>query len=69
MANRATFCTCTNTVCPYHLQNQDQGCTPCIAGNLRLKEIPNCFFNLVPGSEGRKNDHFSDFAAAVQQSE
>lgn len=40
-------CTCTNLECPLHPANHDKGCTPCISKNLKLKEIPNCFFHLV----------------------
>lgn len=49
----ASYCTCTNLNCPLHPTRHDKGCTPCIRKNLRLGEVPNCFFNLVlqPGEE------------------
>lgn len=55
-------CSCKNTACPLHPTKHDKGCTPCIKKNLKLKEIPNCFFNLVEGSESRTGDSFEDFA-------
>ena len=51
MENLSTFCSCTNLACPLHPTKHDKGCTPCIQKNLRLKEMPNCFFNLVEGTE------------------
>ena len=39
--------------------------TPCISKNLRLKEIPNCFFNLTLNAEKRNGDSFEDFAQMV----
>lgn len=51
--------------CPLHPTKHDKGCAPCIAKNLRLQEVPNCFFHQVSGSEGRKGDSFADFAEAV----
>ena len=47
MENLSTFCSCTNLACPLHPTKHDKGCAPCIQKNLRLKEMPNCFFNLV----------------------
>ena len=49
----ADYCTCTNLRCPLHPANHDKGCTPCIRKNLRLGEVPNCFFHLVnePGED------------------
>lgn len=68
MANLSAFCTCKNTGCPLHPTKHDKGCTPCIAKNLKLNELPNCFFNKVEGSERRKGDTFTDFANAVKTS-
>lgn len=59
------FCTCANLECPLHPTRHDKGCTPCIRKNLRLGEIPNCFFNLVDGSQSRTGDSFEDFARVV----
>ncbi|MEA4920323.1 MAG: DUF6485 family protein [Clostridiaceae bacterium] len=41
------YCTCRDKSCPMHPSNHDKGCTPCIMKNLRLGEIPSCFFNKV----------------------
>ena len=62
---KLNFCTCTNYECPIHPTKHDKGCTPCIAKNLKLGEIPNCFFNKIPGAEKRTADHYEDFAQAV----
>lgn len=59
------FCTCENLSCPLHPSRRGAGCTPCIAKNLRLGEIPNCFFNPVEGSASRAGDGFEDFARLV----
>ena len=47
------FCTCGNMACPLHPAKHDRGCAPCIQKNLRLREVPNCFFNLLDHPEGR----------------
>lgn len=65
MANLSPFCSCTNLKCPIHPTKHDKGCAPCIAKNLKLKEIPNCLFNLVEGSQKRTADYFEDFAECV----
>ncbi|MDO5793415.1 DUF6485 family protein [Clostridium cuniculi] len=65
MSNLKGFCTCKNLKCPLHPTNHNKGCTPCISQNLRLKEIPNCFFNLVDGAEFRKGDSFDDFSKLI----
>lgn len=65
MENVSPFCSCTNRACPLHPTKHDKGCAPCIQKNLRLKEMPNCFFHLVEGTEGRANDSFETFAEAV----
>lgn len=62
MRNSSPFCTCKNFDCPLHPTKHDKGCTPCISKNLRLKEMPNCFFNLVKNAENRTGDTFEDFA-------
>ena len=66
MPNLSSFCTCKNTACPLHPSTHDKGCAPCIAKNLKQNELPNCFFNKVPGSEKRTGDSFTDFADLVQ---
>ena len=62
MENLSSFCTCKNLSCPLHPTRHTQGCAPCIQKNLRLKEIPNCFFSLVDGSQNRTGDSYADFA-------
>ncbi|MCQ4935755.1 DUF6485 family protein [Anaerotignum propionicum] len=61
------ICTCQNLSCPLHPSKHDKGCTPCIAKNLKLKEIPSCFFNLIPNAEKREGDTFQCFAKAVTE--
>lgn len=68
MTNLSSFCTCENMECPLHPTKHDRGCAPCIAKNLKLEEVPNCFFNKINGNEKRKGDSFADFAEAVQLS-
>lgn len=69
MINLSTFCTCTFTDCPLHPTNHDKGCAPCISKNLNRKEIPNCFFNIVDGSDRRNGYKFEDFAEVVLKRE
>ena len=67
MDHVSEFCTCKNLDCPLHPARHEKGCTPCIRKNLRLHEIPACFFALLPRSEQRKGDTFQDFAQLVLQ--
>ena len=62
---KVSFCTCTDYACPFHPVNHSQGCTPCIAKNLREKEIPTCFFKAVHYPKPTENWHFEDFAALI----
>ena len=41
------ICTCTDTACPAHPVNHDDGCTRCIAKNQAQREVPSCLFKLV----------------------
>ena len=66
MANLSPFCTCENLECPLHPTRHDKGCALCIAKNLKLNEMPNCFFAKVAGSDKRMGDTFADFADAVK---
>ncbi len=59
------FCTCTDTACPYHPSNHGLGCTPCIAKNLREREIPTCFFRSAGGEKPTPGWHYEDFAALI----
>ncbi len=43
--NLSDFCTCKNLAYPLHPAKHDKGCAPCIQKNLKLHEIPNCFFH------------------------
>mgnify|MGYP001310715960 CR=1 FL=1 len=47
MNKLSQFCSCDNFKCPLHPTNHDKGCAPCIKKNLKLGEIPNCFFQKV----------------------
>ena len=60
--NLSPFCTCNNTDCPLHPSRHNKGCAPCISKNLKLHEIPNCFFQEVEGNEIRTGDSFRDFS-------
>lgn len=66
--NLSSFCTCKNLDCPLHPTKHDKGCAPCIAKNLKLQEIPDCFFQKVENSEARTGDSFMDFSEAVLKS-
>jgi len=63
--NSASFCTCTDHTCPLHPTNHDKGCAPCIAKNLKEKEIPSCFFHEVAPDKKEGTYLFEDFARAV----
>lgn len=59
------LCTCTDTACPAHPANHDKGCTPCIAKNMRGREVPSCLFKMVGRSERCEGYRFEDFALSV----
>ena len=63
---RVPFCSCTDLACPFHPTNHEQGCVPCIAKNLKEREIPTCFFHAVDHPKPTPDWHFEDFAALVQ---
>ncbi|WP_300626379.1 DUF6485 family protein [uncultured Megasphaera sp.] len=67
MTQAITICTCTNAVCPLHPSNHDKGCTPCIAKNLKTREMPNCFFNQLEDADSRNDDSYEAFAKLVLQ--
>ncbi len=69
MDDSSGFCTCKDTGCPLHPASHDKGCTPCIAKNLKSKEIPSCFFNLVDNSDARTGYSIEDFAELVSMRE
>ncbi|MDE7158066.1 MAG: hypothetical protein K2N74_00665 [Clostridiales bacterium] len=59
------FCSCTNSDCPLHPTKHDKGCTPCIAANLKTKDLPRCFFYRL-GITGEITDtSFRAFAEIV----
>ena len=64
---RSDFCSCTNLACPLHPTRHNKGCAPCIQKNLRLQEIPNCFFKLLGNVQNRSGDSLEDFARLVLQ--
>ncbi len=65
MERPVPFCTCSDTECPFHPSNHDKGCTPCIAKNLKEKEIPTCFFKAVEHPKPTSEWYFEDFAELV----
>jgi len=65
MSSKPAFCTCNDVSCPYNPANHDEGCTPCIAKNLREREIPSCFYKVIDHEKPTVNWHFEDFAALV----
>lgn len=67
--NLSEFCTCKDTDCPLHPSNHDKGCSLCIAKNLKLGEISNCFFNLVDKEKKSSDYKFADFARLVLSDE
>ncbi len=67
MHKTVEFCTCTDRECPFHPVNHDQGCTPCIAKNLKEGEISSCFFNSVDPMKTAERGRYSrgDFVRVV----
>lgn len=65
--NAIELCTCENYKYPLHPRNQKQGCTPCIEKNLKMKEIPNCYFKIVDHNNKRCGDTFEDFAKIINR--
>lgn len=63
----AEVCTCTDFNCALHPRNHDKGCTPCISKNLKTREMPSCFFNLLEGAGARDGDGFESFARLVMK--
>ncbi len=65
MSSLSPFCTCTDYQCPMHPVNHDKGCAPCIAKNLKLHEIPSCFFRQADPDGKHESFFFEDFAETV----
>ncbi len=63
------FCTCTNLDCPLHPTKHDKGCSPCISKNLKMGEMPGCFFHKIGAPADREGDTFRDFARYVMETE
>ena len=59
------FCTCQDLACPLHPSNHGKGCGPCIRKNLKLREIPSCFFNMLDSTAPKEGYTFEDFAKLV----
>ena len=66
MSKTVPFCTCGDDKCPFNPVNHEQGCTPCIAKNLREGEIPSCFFKAIDFPKPTKDWHYEDFAYLVE---
>ena len=60
------FCTCTDKTCPFHPSRHAQGCTPCIAKNLREGEIPSCVFHAIGFPKPTAGWRYEDFAALAE---
>lgn len=69
MPNLSPFCTCTNLAYPLHPTKHDKRCAPCMAKNLKLKEVPSCLFNTMAGAERRAGDSYEDFAGLILKKE
>jgi len=61
------FCTCIVKECPKHPHNHDDGCDPCIEKNLKLGEIPTCFWLNVPKITGTTEYSAENFAKFVAE--
>ncbi len=69
MKDAKEFCTCADHGCPFHPVNHDKGCTLCIQKNLKMKEIPSCFFNDIDCEKPTAEWHYKDLAALVEKAE
>lgn len=65
MSQLSEFCTCKDSKCPLHPTNHNKGCSLCIAKNLKQREIPSCFFNLVDKGYNCGGYSFEDFSKLV----
>ncbi len=63
MKDAKDFCTCTDTRCPCHPINRDQGCSRCIQKNLREKEIPSCFFHDIACEKPTDAWHYANISS------
>ena len=65
MKNLSPFCTCKKLDCPLHPTKHDKCCAPCIAKNLKTKEMPSFYFNLIENSSSRNGDSIEEFAKLI----
>lgn len=63
--NISKFCPCNDRACPLHPLNHNEGCSLCIAKNIRKREIPSCFFNAQNGYPSKNGYSFEAFAELV----
>jgi len=54
--DNSSFCSCKDTTCKFHPSNHSNGCDLCIQKNLKLNEIPSCFFKLISDDLSKVND-------------
>ena len=69
MINAKELCTCKNTKCKLHPINHDMGGTLCIEKNLRMDEMPNCFFDKIDPEHNRKGTSTRDYAEFMLKGE
>lgn len=62
---KVPFCSCTDLECPAHPTRHELGCVPCVAKNLKQREVPSCFFNLIEGAKASEGATFEHFARHV----
>ena len=61
------FCTCPVLDCSSHPYNHDEGCDLCIKKNLKLGEIPTCFWENVSNVIGVTDYSAENFAKFVMK--
>ena len=65
MTNPSEFCTCKDHACPLHPVNHNEGCSLCMAKNIKKKEIPSCLFKEANGYPSKNGYSFEAFAELV----
>lgn len=61
-------CTCQDLQCKLHPANHTKGCDLCIQKNLKMGEIPSCFFNAVTKDVKTLDDFsYESFAKIVMK--
>ncbi|MCM1297186.1 MAG: DUF6485 family protein [Muribaculaceae bacterium] len=63
--NSGNFCTCRDRKCPLHPANHDKGCSPCMAKNIRKREVPSCLFDAAGNYPSKDGYSFEAFARGV----